>query len=120
MDGSKMSKREKGRVVLAAYEAARTSGALDDRKAMEIAGLADAELFAAWRRGDTQLESSALSRLARHLKVQTPEIEIHDFRVSGYLPEVLLNFIALLGWSTGDDREKLSLADMCASFNIER
>lgn len=120
MDGSKMSKREKGRVVLAAFEAAARSGVLDVRRAMEIAGIEDAELFSAWRRGDTQLDGGALARLARELNVQAPEIEIHDFRVSGYLPEVLVNFLALLGWSPGDDREKFTLEELCGIFDLHR
>ncbi|MBL8878399.1 MAG: glutamate--tRNA ligase [Phycisphaerales bacterium] len=120
MDGSKMSKREKGRVVLAAFEAAVRGGKMDESSALRIAGLSDAEMLAAWRRGDTQLEGGALMRLARSLNVQAPEIEIHDFRVSGYLPEVLVNFIALLGWSAGDDREKFTLEELCTAFSLER
>jgi glutamyl-tRNA synthetase len=120
LDGSKMSKREKGRVVLAAFEAATKSGALDAGRAMEIAGVGDAALFDAWRRGDTQFEGAALARLAQALNVQAPEIEIHDFRASGYLPEVLVNFIALLGWSPGDGREKFTLAELCETFSVER
>ncbi|MCC7292004.1 MAG: glutamate--tRNA ligase [Phycisphaerales bacterium] len=49
-----------------------------------------------------------------------PEIEVHDFRVSGYLPEALLNFIALLGWSSGDDREHFSVDELIERFSIER
>ena len=49
-----------------------------------------------------------------------PEIEVHDFRASGYLPEVLVNYLALLGWSPGDDREKMTLDEMCALFSLER
>lgn len=120
MDGSKMSKREKGRVVLTAFEAAVRGGKLDEAAALHITGVNDPETFAAWRRGDTQLEGAALLRLARALNVQAPEIEIHDFRVSGYLPEVLVNFIALLGWSAGDDREKFTLDELCAAFSLER
>jgi glutamyl-tRNA synthetase len=48
-----------------------------------------------------------------------PEILIRDFRKSGYLPEVLLNFIALLGWSPGGDRERMSVAEMVELFSIE-
>ncbi len=49
-----------------------------------------------------------------------PEIDVHDFRMSGYLPEVLLNFIALLGWSPGDDREQLTVDELVELFSIER
>jgi glutamyl/glutaminyl-tRNA synthetase len=119
MDGSKMSKREKDRAVRAAAEAAIAAGTLDVDRLREISGAPEATLTA-WRAGDTQLESEPLRRLARALTVSLPEIEIHDFRASGYLPEVLTNFIALLGWSPGEDREKMTLAEMCESFSLER
>ena len=38
----------------------------------------------------------------------------------GLLPEALINFIALLGWSPGDDREIMSLEEMAAAFTIDR
>jgi glutamyl-tRNA synthetase len=54
-------------------------------------------------------------------KGQTPpEIEVHDFRAAGYLPEALVNFIALLGWSPGGDRELMAVEEMTALFNVER
>ncbi|UCC29124.1 MAG: glutamate--tRNA ligase, partial [Phycisphaerales bacterium] len=30
-----------------------------------------------------------------------PEIDVHDFRMAGYIPEAVVNFISLLGWSVG-------------------
>jgi glutamyl-tRNA synthetase len=48
-----------------------------------------------------------------------PEILVHDFRFNGYLPEVLLNFLALLGWSPGGDRERMSMDEMVQLFSIE-
>lgn len=120
MDGSKMSKREKDRAVRTAAEAEIRAGKSDETKLMSLAGVSDRSLFDAWRRGDTQLEGESLRRLARALTVQLPEIEIHDFRVSGYLPEVLNNFIALMGWSPGEDLEKMTMAEMCGRFAVER
>jgi len=48
------------------------------------------------------------------------EIDVHDFRAAGYLPEVLVNFIALLGWSPGDDREKFTLQELVERFDVRR
>src|SRR2546430_7935151 len=48
-----------------------------------------------------------------------PEIFVHDFRWNGYLPEVLLNFLALLGWSPGGDREQMSMQEMVERFTLE-
>jgi glutamyl-tRNA synthetase len=42
------------------------------------------------------------------------------YRESGYLPGALINFLALLGWNPGDDREILSLDDLIAAFSIEK
>jgi glutamyl-tRNA synthetase len=43
-----------------------------------------------------------------------------DYREKGYLGAAVANFIALIGWSPGDDREKMSLREMEESFSIER
>jgi glutamyl-tRNA synthetase len=51
---------------------------------------------------------------------QPPEIDVHDFRLAGYLPEAVTNFIALLGWSPGDDREFFDLKELTAAFSIDR
>jgi glutamyl-tRNA synthetase len=49
-----------------------------------------------------------------------PEILVHDFRRNGYLPEALLNFLALLGWSPGENRELMSMDEMVRLFSIDR
>lgn len=45
---------------------------------------------------------------------------VEEFEAQGVLPEALDNFLALLGWSPGDDRERMSLAEMVALFSLER
>ena len=42
-----------------------------------------------------------------------------DYRDKGYLPEAMANFLALLGWSPGDGREKLSKEEMIEEFSLE-
>jgi len=49
-----------------------------------------------------------------------PEIEVHDFRSTGYLPEALLNFISLLGWSVSEDREQIDLQETVELFSVDR
>ena len=56
----------------------------------------------------------------RKLSKRDGAVEVYAFRQAGYLPETLLNFIALLGWSPGGDREKMTLAEMVELFSIER
>lgn len=45
---------------------------------------------------------------------------VGDFRDLGYLPEALVNFLALLGWNAGDDREVMTLQEMIDAFTLER
>ena len=42
---------------------------------------------------------------------------VADYRLLGILPGAMVNFLALLGWSPGGDREVMSLGDMIALFN---
>ena len=45
---------------------------------------------------------------------------IAEFRAKGYLPEALVNYLALLSWSPGGDEEILPLAEMAKRFSIEK
>lgn len=42
------------------------------------------------------------------------------YRESGYLPQAVLNFLALLGWNPGDDKEIMSLDEMVSLFDLSR
>ncbi len=42
-----------------------------------------------------------------------------DYRAEGYLKEALLNYMALLGWNPGGDKEKMSLTEMESLFTLE-
>lgn len=42
-----------------------------------------------------------------------------DYRALGFLPDALINFVALIGWSPGGDAEVMSRAEMIARFDIE-
>ena len=44
---------------------------------------------------------------------------IADYRAEGFLAEGLVNFIGLLGWSPGDDREDFSLAELVDAFDLD-
>lgn len=45
---------------------------------------------------------------------------VEEFRGEGILPQALYNFMALLGWSPGDDKEILSRAEMIEIFDTNR
>jgi glutamyl-tRNA synthetase len=48
------------------------------------------------------------------------DVSVEAYREQGYLPEALVNFVALLGWSAGDDRELYSLQELVEAFSLER
>jgi glutamyl-tRNA synthetase len=45
---------------------------------------------------------------------------VQAFREQGYLPEALVNYLALLGWSPGDDREMVTRAELIEAFDLQR
>jgi glutamyl-tRNA synthetase len=57
---------------------------------------------------------------ARKLSKRDPESNLFHYRDRGFLPEGLLNYLALLGWSIADDRDVFSLDEMVAAFDVSR
>ncbi|MEK7179855.1 MAG: glutamate--tRNA ligase [Patescibacteria group bacterium] len=47
-------------------------------------------------------------------------ISIRECKEKGYLPEAIINCLALLGWNPGTDQEILSLENLLAQFNLEK
>ena len=47
-------------------------------------------------------------------------VAITDYRQMGFLPEAMVNFLALLGWSPGNDRELMSTSELIEAFSLER
>ena len=45
---------------------------------------------------------------------------VGDFRSKGFLPAALFNYLALLGWSPGDDREKMPRQEIIDAFTLDR
>lgn len=54
------------------------------------------------------------------LSKRNGETSIAWYREQGFLPEAICNYLALLGWSPGDDRENLTLSELSELFTIER
>lgn len=44
---------------------------------------------------------------------------VTEYRTQGYLPEAMVNFLALLGWAPGGDRELMSRDELIASFGLD-
>jgi len=45
---------------------------------------------------------------------------VEAYREAGILPEALVNFLALMGWSPGDDREIMDLSELTEAFSLDR
>lgn len=43
---------------------------------------------------------------------------VEEYQRRGYLPEALVNFLCLLGWNPGDDREKMPIAEIIRLFDL--
>ena len=123
-DGSKLSKRDKDKQARAQTQAllgadpgcrARAEVALDARRLADWLG-----------NSKLQLETSEVDALERALALELPSVSVEDFRRAGYLPESVVNYLALLGWNPGEkladgrDRERFSLAELAHEFSLER
>ncbi len=104
-DGSKMSKRDKAKAA---------------RKAAIDAGLepADAAMKAFLNKESD--DTKVAEAIAQQLHLTLPEIEVADFKRSGYLQGVVLNYIALLGWNPGDGTERFGLDFLVEHFDLKR
>lgn len=117
MEGAKMSKRERDQAARKACKEANLASsptpALDDGT------------FVAWLNDKTrQLPPEQLEPLASALGLQLPEVTVNDFRRAGYLPEVITNFVSLLGWSppaeAGENVEKFDIPFLVKWFDLAR
>jgi glutamyl-tRNA synthetase len=125
MEGTKMSKRDKAK---AARKAAKDAMSKDST--LTVATLAGETGLDAMRLGEFLAADSddvgIASAVAARFKVPLPEIEVSDFRASGYVPEAMVNFLALLGWSPGmkdaqgKDVEKFDTAFLAKNFSVDR
>ena len=114
--GGKLSKRERPKVLRKAIKA---------REDIELEKLAEAgnltiEEVNSFIAGKSTADMPSVNAMAEYLGVELPEINVVDFFRSGYLPEAMVNFIALLGWSPGDDREIMPLEELIKSFDLGR
>ncbi len=61
-----------------------------------------------------------LDMQGKKLSKREGSVDVFSFRRAGYLPEAMVNFIALLGWSPGTKEERFTLAELEAQFSVER
>ena len=56
----------------------------------------------------------------KKLSKRDPEASLLGYRDRGFLPEGLLNYLALLGWAIAEDRDIFSMEEMVEAFTIDR
>jgi glutamyl-tRNA synthetase len=125
-DGSKMSKRDKAKAARKyVVDQAAKPGSTMNASHVAHATKLDEATVASFIAGDTDAVEIA-EKIAHAFKLTLPEIEVWDYRTSGYLPEAITNFLALLGWSPGvktadgKDLEKFDMKFLAENFAIER
>ena len=114
--GGKLSKRERPKTLKKAIKAMQNV----DTDALANAGGISPEELDGFLTGKTTPDMPAVDAMAEYLGVHLPEINIVDFFRSGYLPETLVNFFALLGWNTGDGREIMTRDELIQAFDLSR
>lgn len=114
--GGKLSKRERPRALLAAIKAMSD---INSEKLAE-AGAITGQQLQAFIGGKAMPDMPSIDAMAAFLGVHLPEINIVDFFRSGYLPQTMVNFLALLGWNPGDDREIMPVDELIQSFDLSR
>lgn len=63
---------------------------------------------------------TVLNKERKKLSKRHGDVSVDDFRNKGYLPEGLVNYLALVGWSPEDNQELLSMDEMVQKFSFER
>jgi len=56
----------------------------------------------------------------KKLSKRTGDVSAESFKEQGYLPEALINYLALLGWNPGTEQEIFSLEELIKSFDIKK
>jgi glutamyl/glutaminyl-tRNA synthetase len=114
--GGKLSKRERPKAL---RDIIKKRQDIDLKKLARTANISVDELrdFLA---GHITPDMPLIDAMAQSLGVSLPEINVVDFFKSGYLPEAVVNFIALLGWRPSGDKEIMPLDKMIKEFNLEK
>jgi len=122
--GGKLSKRERPKALRKAIKHALSTaeGAETqiDLESLAAAGGISRNELDSFISGKTTPDMPIIDAMAKHLNVALPEINIADFFRSGYLPETMVNFLALLGWNPGDNREIMPVDELIKAFDLSR
>lgn len=114
--GGKLSKRERPKALLTAIKKMQDV----DLVSLAQAGRISAEALRGFLDNKSMPDIPSVDAMAAFLGLHLPEINVVDFVKSGYLPEAMINFLALLGWNPGDDREIMGLEELIQAFDLDR
>ena len=114
--GGKLSKRERPEAL---RQAVKARADIDLEKLADAGGISVGEVKS-FIDGKTTPDMPSIDSMAEYLGATLPEINVVDFFKSGYLPETMVNFLALLGWNPGGDREIMSVDELVNSFDLSR
>ena len=65
------------------------------------------------------IHMTPIMRDAQHkLSKRDGDAYFEDYVAKGYLPEAIVNYVSLLGWNPGDEREFFTLAELCETFDV--
>ena len=61
-----------------------------------------------------------VNEIGKKLSKRHGDVSVFQFRDKGYLPEALINFVALLGWNPGTEQEIFTLEELILAFDISK
>ncbi len=114
--GGKLSKRERAKTLRGTIQ---NQSKINPEELAQIGGISREEMES-FLAGDSTPDSPAITAMAELLGVDLPEINVVDFFRSGYLPEAMMNFVSLLGWNPGDNREIMTRDELINAFDLNR
>ncbi len=114
--GGKLSKRDRAKAL---REHILAHKEIDINRLIQVGGLGENEMKE-FLEARSVPDNPQVDAMAEYLGIHLPEINVIDFRRSGYLPEAIVNFIALLGWNPGGDREIMTFEQLIEAFDPSR
>jgi len=132
-DGSKMSKRDKAKVARATTkddDSDQVLHKIKSKRLNELGNESAVESTLAFENINNESVDQFKKKKTDHpnlckeiadtYAVTLPDIDVYDFQKSGYLPEVVTNYIALLGWSPGENIERFDSEFLIEHFSLDR
>jgi glutamyl/glutaminyl-tRNA synthetase len=115
-NGGKLSKRERPNTLRKAIKAADEI----NMAALAAAGGISEDELETFMKKKTTPDEDAIEKMADFVGITLPEINVVDFAKSGYIPEAIINFTALLGWNPGGEQEIMSVDELIEAFDEKR